>query len=281
MTSASVPSPTRRLPITRDLTLEHAFSLVVAVIMAAASVVGLLYRTTLYPTEALVLSYVPSDAFSLVIGLPFLLGSLWLARRGKLIGLLCWPGALFYVLYMYIPYVVGVPFNALFLAYMLLVVLSAYTLIGVIAGIDGETVRQRLIGFVPARTSGGILAGLAIFIVLRQTALIVTALITQAPQDSLEIPSWIADFAVVPMLLVCGIQLWRRRALGYVAGGGLLLAYGILALGLIPFFGLQARYTGSPIDVAGIGAVLVMAALCLVPFVFFARGATSQPPSQP
>ena len=28
-----------------------------------------------------------------------LLVSMWLTRRGKLIGLLCWPGALFYVLY--------------------------------------------------------------------------------------------------------------------------------------------------------------------------------------
>jgi hypothetical protein len=283
MTSAGVPYRTGRLPSNRDLALEYAFSLVVAVIMAVASVVGLLYSTTLYPTEVLVLSYLPSDAFNLVIGLPFLLGSLWLARRGKLVGLLCWPGALFYVLYMYIPYVVGVPFNVLFLAYLLLVVLSAYTLIGLVASvasIDGEAVRQRLSGFVPARTSGGILAGLAIFIVLRQTALIVTALISQASHDSLEIPSWIADFAVVPMLLISGIQLWRRRPLGYVTGGGLLLAYGILALGLIPFFGLQARYTGSPIDLAGIGAVLIMAALCFVPFAFFVRGATSRPPSQ-
>jgi hypothetical protein len=147
MTSAGVPYRTGRLPSNRDLALEYAFSLVVAVIMAVASVVGLLYSTTLYPTEVLVLSYLPSDAFNLVIGLPFLLGSLWLARRGKLVGLLCWPGALFYVLYMYIPYVVGVPFNVLFLAYLLLVVLSAYTLIGLVASvasIDGEAVRQRL-----------------------------------------------------------------------------------------------------------------------------------------
>jgi len=38
---------------------------------------------------------------------------------------------------------------------------------------------------------------------------------------------------------------------------------------------LQARYTGSPIDVSGVVAVLVMAALCFVPFAFFVRGAAS------
>jgi hypothetical protein len=34
-----------------------------------------------------------------MIGLPILRGSMGLARRGKLLGLLLWPGALFYVLY--------------------------------------------------------------------------------------------------------------------------------------------------------------------------------------
>jgi hypothetical protein len=230
----------------------------------------------LYPTHRLLLSFAPSDAFNLLVGLPILLGSMWLARRGNLIGLLCWPGALFYVLYMYVPYVVGVPFNVLFLPYLVLVALSAYTLIGLVASIDGHVVRQRLTGLVPARTSGGILAGLAILIIVRQIAVIVTALTSQTPVDTAELSSWIADFTLaIPLLLVSGILLWRREALGYVAGAGLLLAYGVLALSLIPFFVLQARYTASPVDVTGIVAVLVMAALCFTPFAFFVRGAGS------
>ncbi len=273
---AVIGSPSDRLPATRDLTLAYVLSLIVALIMTVASVVGLLYQTVIYPTDELLLSFVPSDAFNLVVGLPILLGSMLLARRGKLIGLLCWPGALFYVLYMYVPYVIGVPFNVLFLPYLVLVTLSAYTLIGLVASIDGEVVRQRLTGFVPARISGGILVGLAILIIVRQVAVIVTALAGQTPVDAVELSSWIADFVVaVPVLLVGGILLWRRDPLGYVAGAGLLLGYGVLALSVIPFFVLQARYTGSPIDVSGVVAVLVMAALCFVPFAFFVRGAAS------
>ena len=264
------------LPITRDLMFAYAISFVIALVITVASVVGLLYQTVIYPTGELLLSFAPSDVFNLVVGLPILLGSMWLARRGKLIGLLCWPGALFYVLYIYVPYVIGVPFNVLFLPYLVLVALSAYTLIGLVASIDGEVVRQRLTGFVPARTSGGILVGLAILVIVRQTAVIVTALASQTPVDAVEISSWIADFTVaVPVLLVGGIQLWQRKALGYVAGAGLLLGYGVLALSVIPFFVLQARYTASPIDVAGIVVVLVMAALCFIPFSFFVRGAAS------
>ena len=275
-------SQSDRLPITRDLMLAYALSLVVALVMTVVSVVGLLYQTVIYPTDELLLSFAPSDAFNLVVGLPILLGSMWLARRGKLIGLLCWPGALFYVLYVYVPYVIGVPFNVLFLPYLVLVALSAYTLIGLVASINGEVVRQRLTGVVPARTSGGILTGLAILIIVRQIAVIVTALTSQAPVDTLELPSWIADFTVaVPVLLVGGILLWRRKALGYVAGAGLLLGYGVLAVSLIPFMVLQTRYTASPIDVAGIVVVLVMAALCFIPFASFVRGAASDRSSSP
>jgi len=73
--------------------------------MAAASVAGLMYRTTIYPTDELLRTFVSNDVVNLFIGLPILLGSMWLARRGQLLGLLCWPGALFFVLYNYIVYV--------------------------------------------------------------------------------------------------------------------------------------------------------------------------------
>ena len=270
------------LPITRDLTLAYALTLAIALIMTVASVVGPLYQRVIYPTDELLLSFAPSDAFNLVVGLPILLGSMWLARRGELIGLLCWPGALFYVLYMYVPYVVGVPFNVLFLPYVVLVALSAYTLIGLVASIDGEAVRQRLTGFVPARTSGGILVGLAILIIVRQTALILIAITSQAPVDTTEIPSWIADFTVaIPLLLAAGIQLWRREGLGYVASAGLLLGYGVLALSVIPFFVSQACHTAAPLDVTGIVVVLIMAALCFIPFAFFVRSAVSDRSTPP
>jgi hypothetical protein len=277
MSTSHMAAPSRRLPTRRNLTLAYGASFLIAFIMTVASIVGLLYQAVLYPTGELLLSFVPSDTFNLVIGLPILLGSMWLARRGELVGLLCWPGALFYVLYMYIPYVIGVPFNVLFLAYLVLVALSAYTLIGLVASIDGEAVRQRLAGLVPARASAGILLGLAILIIVRQTAVIVTALAGQTPVDLPELSSWVADFTLaVPLLLGGGIQLWRRQALGYVAGAGLLLGYGVLALSLIPFMVLQSRYTASPLDVGGIVVILVMAALCFIPFMFFVRGATSE-----
>jgi len=281
MNMTNIGLPSNRLPITRDLTIAYVLSLMAALIMAVASVVGLLYQEVIYPTDELLLSFAPSDAVNLIVGLPILLATMWLARRGNLVGLLCWPGALFYVLYMYVPYVIDVPFNVLFLPYLVLVVLSAYALIGIVASIDSEVVRQRLMGFVPARTSGGILVALAILVIVRQTVLILTALTNQTPHDTVQIPTWIADFMVSPMVLVGGILLWQRNGLGYVAGAGLLLGYGALSLSLIPFLVVQASYTAAPVDVAGIVVILAMAMVCLVPFAFFVRGATSDRRSPP
>ena len=264
------------LPLRRELTGVYASSLIVALSMAFASLAGLLYQTAIYPTNDLLLSFVPSDAFNLAVGLPVLLGSMWLARRGALAGLLSLPGALFYVLYMYVPYLVAVPFNLLSVLYLSLIALSAYTLIRLVASLDDEWIGQRLVAFIPARASAGILLGLAILIIVRQIAMIVSTFSSHTPVELVEIASWIADFTVaVPALLLVGIQLWRRKALGYAAGAGLLLGYGLLALSVVPFFVQPALYGTAQLDIGGLAAILVMATLCFIPFTFFVRGAAS------
>jgi hypothetical protein len=267
-------SQSASLPVTRSLTPAYASSLIIALLVAIASVAGLLYGTNFYPTEEMLLLKLPTDLFTLVVGLPILLGSMWLARRGKLLGLLCWPGALLYVLYIYVAYAIGVPFNVLFLAYVVLVPLSAYTIICLVASIDAAAVRQRLAGAVPERTAGGILAGLAILFTLMNLTDIVAALTSPTPDYLLEFPVWIADFAVgAPAWLVGGLLLWQRQALGYVAGAGLLLLGSMLFVGVIFALAFPAFSTASPVDVTAIVFILVMGLICFVPFALFVRGA--------
>jgi hypothetical protein len=45
-------------------------------VMAAASIVGLLHQTVIYPTNEMLVLQVPTDVFNLVVGLPILLGSM-------------------------------------------------------------------------------------------------------------------------------------------------------------------------------------------------------------
>jgi hypothetical protein len=85
---------------------------------------------------------------------------------------------------------------------------------------------------------------------------------------------WNADLAVeVPAVLVGGVLLWRRRPLGYVAGAGLLLQYGLTPIGLAASMALRSILTGSPLDVVTTIALLVFGAVSFVPLAFFVRGA--------
>jgi len=277
------------LPIKRDLTFAYRGSLIVAILMAVVSAAGLVFGSTgLYGpdpkraigvTEAeaglLVPGFLAQDAYNLVVGLPILLGSLWLARRGSLIGLLLWPGALFYMLYTYALYLVGAPFSVLFLPYVALVALSAYTTIGIVASIDGEQVRQRLAGIVPARTIGGILIGLAILTLAQDaTGAVVTALASGAPFDPLARHVWIVDLAVeVPAVLIGGVLLWRHKSLGYVAGAGLLLQFGLTPTGLAAIIALQPVLTAEPLDAGTIVGLLIFSVVCFATLAFFVRGA--------
>ena len=99
------------LPLTRNLKFAYVASIFIAVVMTIVSVAGLLLWSRVYPgiEPKMLPLFVGQDALNLLVGLPLLLGSAWLARRGALIGLLLWPGALFYVLYDYGYYALGAP----------------------------------------------------------------------------------------------------------------------------------------------------------------------------
>lgn len=269
------------LPITRDLSLAYAVSVVVALLVAVAAIAGLLFRSAIYPTDELILAYLPVDAFHLVVGLPILLGSMGLARRGKLVGLLCWPGVLLYVLYSYITNLVGVPFGVLFLPYLLLVTLSAYAAIGLVASMDGAAIRQRLAGVVPAKAAGGVLAGFTGLFAVINVVNIVTATGSD-PAGTLDlVPVWIADFVtVIPTCLIGGFLLWRRKPLGYIAGAGLLLLYSLLFIGVAAVLAFPAIYDASPVDVGGVVTMLAAGLICSFLLVRFVRGATSRRNSQ-
>jgi hypothetical protein len=81
------------LPVRRGLQPVYALSIIIAVLMAVASITGVLYRVRVYPTDDLLQSFVPNGLVNL------------------LVGLLLWPGALFFVLYNYLIYVLAMPLS--------------------------------------------------------------------------------------------------------------------------------------------------------------------------
>ena len=264
-----------KLPLTHSLTLIYISSSIVAVLMTAASIGGLLYSTLIYPTEELWRTFVPNDVTNLGVGLPLLLVAMWLARLGRLVGLLCWPGALFFVLYNYVVYVFAMPLNTAFLLHLILVALSAYTAAGLLASIDAETVQLRLTGVVPERLAAGVLIGFGLLFALRVLGVLVTALANQTPLPEAELAVHTADFLTTPAWIIGGVLLWRRRPLGYATGLGLLVQASMLFVALLIFMLLQPILTATPFILTDFAVILLMGMICFIPFVIFVRGVAS------
>jgi hypothetical protein len=263
------------LPIRTSLTAAYAISLVIGALMAVASVAGLLVQTVVYPTDELLESFVPNDVVNLFIGLPILLGSVWLARRGRLVGLLLWPGALFYVFYSYLVYVLSMPLGVPYMLHLTLVALSAYTMIGLVASIEGTAVRRRLAGAVSERAGGGVLVGLGLLILVRVIVVVAAALTSRTPVAEVELALHVSDFMLAPAWIIGGVLLWRRETLGYVSGLGLLFQGSMLFIGLIAVLILQPLMIAAPFPLTDVLVVFVMGMVCFIPFALFVRGAAS------
>jgi hypothetical protein len=260
------------LPVNRDLRAVYAFSLLIATLTAIASTAGLLAPETFYPTEALKRAYLTNDIFTLILGLPILLISMWLAWRKKLIGLLFWPGALLYGLYNYIAYLFGMPFAGLFFLYLVIVVLSLYTLIALVSSIDGQGVKKRLSGHVPERLGGGVLMFLGSAYVLLASGVLISNLTGGASMSQAELAVFVADFFAAPAWVIGGLLLWRREPLGYVGGTGLLFSVSMLFVGVIGIVLVQWMLDGGSFPLVDIVLLFIMGLMCFVPFGFFVRG---------
>jgi len=101
----------------------------------------------------------------------------------------------------------------------------------------------------------------------------VTALSGVAPIEPVAHRVWVADLALgAPATLIGGVLLWRRAALGYVTGAGLLFSFSVTPVELAAMLALQPQLTASPIDGATITGLLIFAAVSFAPLAFFLRG---------
>jgi hypothetical protein len=257
----------------RSLKCVHPLSIAVLLLTAAASLAGLFFPETLYPSEELRRSLFSNDIVNLLIGLPLLWRAQVLSRRGRLIGLLFWPGALFYVSYNSIAYTFALPMGWPRLLYLSLSVLSIWTIFRLLGRIDGNAIRSRLAGSVPVRLGGTVLAGFGVLFFLRSGFMIVNHLAGNGQLPVSESAVLAADLLITPVWVLAGIALWRRKVFGYVVGTGLLFQACMLFVALLVYFVLQPLTSGEPFPLEDFITIFVMSLICFVPFGLFMRGA--------
>jgi hypothetical protein len=267
--SGSAPSD---LPVTRDLKRGYQLSLLIALLTAIASIAGLLLPDAVYPTAEVRQSFTANDVVNLTIGLPILLATMGVARRGGLAGLLFWPGALLYGVYNYLIYAFSVPVNAFLLLDLAIIVLSLAAILDLVGCIDARAVAAQLNGRVYERLGSGVLILFGALFLLRSIGVFAGSITGQGPISRLESGLLLADIFLSFLWIAGGVLLWLRTAQGYIWGAALLFQASALFVGLLIILIVQPFMLQLPFVPGDVAAIAVMSLICFVPFGLYLRG---------
>jgi hypothetical protein len=260
------------LPINGSLRSVSIASLCIVALIVIASAASLAFQAKMYPAMEVRRTFLPNDVANLVIGAPALLVSMGLARRGLWVGVLFWPGAVLYVLYNYLAALLSLPSVPMIGLSAALVALCFYVLTGLMRSTDGAFLRNRLGSKALSRISGSLLAVLGILTLTRAISVLAAAALGHANPGVLDVAVSIVDCLIAPVFIVCGVFLFRQRALGYLTGLGLLLTANLLFSGLIVFMLAQPLTGGARRGAADFLTIGGAGLVFLIPFVFFVRG---------
>lgn len=260
------------LPVKKSLFGDFRASQFIAILIVVSALVGLLFSERIYPTEDLYRSFAPNDVINLVIGLPVLLVALRLTRKGNLVGLLIWPGALLYMVYNYLIYLVGMPISLYSIVFLILVVGSSWVFVRVARNINGEDILAIMSGNVPEKFSGGLIMFFGIFFIGRVIGLVFEAVSAGNAIPMTEIGLHVADVLLSVFMVLGGVQLWRKQELGYVLGLGMLFQMSMLFLALIAVMALHPLFLGGVMPWGDILAVFLMGFVTFIPCVMFVLG---------
>ena len=264
------------LPVKRELNQDYSISWIIAILMGIASLGGLVFPSFFYTSDKTIHSLLVNDIINLIIGLPILLGSMWLTRRGNLVGLLLWPGALIYTLYNYVAYIFGVPIGASTFIFVALVLLSAFNFFHLLYIMDREFIGNLLAGTVPAIVSGLVLLVFGIGFLFRAIGMLVEASSSRAVLASPDYGTLVADLLLSTIWIVGGATLLARKPLGYSVGLGLLFSTVTLIAGLILFLLIEPALTAADFLIGDVVTVAIFGLICVIPFALYLRGVISE-----
>lgn len=220
-----------------------------------------------WDTVSMVAQMHANDLVMLVLGVPLLAISFWLARRGSLRGRLLMTGTLGFVLYTYMSMCFGAAYNPLFLVYVALFGLSLHAFILSMISFDLRTLPQRFAPEAPRRWIAGVLFFVAAFLTLAWLGRIAPTL-TQEQLPPLENVTSLfiqaMDLALIaPLCVLAGVLLLRRSAWGYLLAAVALTKF--LTMGLaVSLMGLNMARVGVAVSVVELGVFPLLTLLNLI-----------------
>ena len=213
---------------------------------------GLYYYDTVSSTAQMQ----ANDLITLVLGLPLLVVSTWLAFRGssqsgwKLRGQLLLTGTLGFFLYTYMSMSFNTAFNALFPIYVALFSLSLFAFILAMMSFDLATLPAQFSERLPRRAIAGLLLAAGIFLLVAWLGGRVMPPITQGQVPALENTTTMVIQAmdlglIVPLVILAAILLLRRSAWGYLLSSVAVMK--MLTMGVaVSTMGINMALNGAP-----------------------------------
>lgn len=208
-----------------------------------------------------------NDLVTLVVGLPLLIVSTWLALRGSLRGKLLLTGTLGFILYTYMSMATLTSYNSLFLVYIAIFTLSLYAFILSLMSFDLKSLPGHFSPKLPHGWIAGLLFVVAGFLSMAWLGRIVPPLIqnqTPALENTTTLVIQFMDLSlIVPAAVIGGILLLRRNAWGYLLAS-VLLTKGV-TLGLaVSTMAINMSLAGVPESLGIMVPFLVITAANLV-----------------
>jgi len=254
----------------RGLALAYRLSFALAVVATVTSAAGLLFPGIFRDPAMTVGNARGTALIVVVVAVPALVVSMILAARGSLRARIVWAGALAYVLYNSVFFAFAVAFNVLFLVYVAMFSLALWSLVALLVRMDADRLGARFAPGTPVRPVAAyllIIAALFAAVWLKDILPAIAANATPAALEGTKMltsPVHVMDLSItLPMCVLAGIWLWRRRPWGYVLSGVLLTMLVIEAASIATdqvFGHLQD-------PAASLGAVPVFVVLTLVGLV--------------
>jgi hypothetical protein len=180
-----------------------------------------------YDTVSMAAQQQGNDLVTLLVGLPLLGISTWLAFRGSLRGHLLLTGTLGFFLYTYMSMSMLTAYNALFLVYVALFGLSLYAFILSMMSFDLQNLQQHFSPKLPRRWIAGLLFIIGGFLLFAWLGRIVPPLLqnqTPALENTTTLVIQAMDLVlIVPLAILSGILLLRQSPWGYLLASVVLL----------------------------------------------------------
>lgn len=221
-----------------------------------------------------------NDLIALLVGLPLLAVSTWLALRGSLRGRLLLTGTLGFFLYTYMSMSMLTAYNALFLVYVALFTLSLYAFILCMLSFDLADLPRHFSPNLPHGWIAGVLFAIGGFLFLAWMGKIVPPLMqNQLPplENTTTLVIQAMDLALIaPLAILAGILLLRRSAWGYLLASVAVLKGLTMALA-VSTMGINMALKGVPEGLGMLVPFLVLTLLNLVMAVLLLRNIDADP----